>query len=69
MPSLSLREKAFSRRIRRAMTHVPYIIAAYLATALVLIGMVAWVTIDLREQKRKLLQLEAEGRRRSGIPR
>lgn len=69
MPSLSLREKAFSRRIRRSVTHVPYIIAAYLATALVLIGMVAWVSIDLREQKRKLLQLEAEGRRRSGIPR
>ncbi len=51
------------------MTHVPYILAAYLTTALVLVGMIAWVTLDLREQKRKLRQLETDGCRRSGIPR
>ncbi len=51
------------------MTHAGYILAAYLATALVLIGMITWVAIDLREQKRRLRQLEADGRRRSGIRR
>ncbi len=52
------------------MTHVPYIVAAYLATALVVGAMVAWVVFDLREQRRKLDRLEAEGRRRrSEVPR
>ncbi|MDQ3559906.1 MAG: heme exporter protein CcmD [Pseudomonadota bacterium] len=51
------------------MTHVPYILAAYVATAVVLIGMIAWVAIDLRGQKRKLRELETDGRRRSGIAR
>ena len=52
------------------MTHVPYIAAAYLATALILAGMVAWAVLDLREQRRKLDRLEAEvRRRRSEVPR
>lgn len=51
------------------MTHLGYIVAAYLATALVLLGMVAWVAIDLRQQKRGLARLEGEGvRRRSSGP-
>ena len=46
------------------MTHVAYILAAYLAAALILGGMVAWVVLDLSQQRRKLDRLEAEGRRR-----
>jgi heme exporter protein D len=46
------------------LTHLGYIVAAYLATALVLVGMVAWVLLELRRQQRKLAQLEAEGKRR-----
>jgi heme exporter protein D len=52
------------------MTHVGYILAAWLATALVLLGLVAWVALDLRTQKRKLARLEEQGlRRRSEVSR
>jgi heme exporter protein CcmD len=52
------------------MTHLGYIIAAYLAAAIVLLGMVAGVVLDLRTQKRKLVQLEETGvRRRSEVSR
>ncbi len=52
------------------MTHLGYIVAAYLATAIVLLGMVGGVLFDLGAQKRKLARLEASGvRRRSGAPR
>jgi heme exporter protein D len=46
------------------MTHLGYILAAYIATAVVLIGMIAAVALDLGGQKRKLARLEAEGKRR-----
>ncbi len=46
------------------MTHAGYILAAYLITALVLVGLAAWVIIDLREQRAKLDRLEAQGLRR-----
>jgi heme exporter protein CcmD len=49
----------------KAMTHLGYIIAAYVAAAIVLGGMIAWVTIDLSAQKRKLERIEAEGGRRA----
>ena len=48
------------------MTHAGYILAAYLAAALVLAGTIAWVVLDLRAQKRKLRRLEADGLRRPG---
>ena len=52
------------------MTHVPYIVAAYLVSALTLGGLVAWVLLDLWAQSRKLRALEEEGlRRRSEVPR
>ncbi len=52
------------------MTHVGYIVAAYLASAIVLGGMVAGVLLDLRTQSRKLRRLEEAGiRRRSEVPR
>jgi heme exporter protein D len=40
------------------MTHAGYILAAYLATAVVLLGMIAWVALDLRSQQRRLRRLE-----------
>ena len=47
------------------MTHLGYIIAAYAATAVVLVAMIAWVVLDVRAQKRKLRRLEEKGLRRS----
>jgi len=46
------------------MTHTGYILAAYLATALVFLVLIAWVMLDLREQRRKLRRLEESGMRR-----
>jgi heme exporter protein D len=51
-------------------THLGYILAAYVATAIVLLGMSAWILFDLREQHRRLRRLEEEGiRRRSEVRR
>jgi heme exporter protein D len=50
-------------------THFGYILGAYLASATVLIGMIAWVALDLAAQKRRLRRLEDAGlRRRSELP-
>jgi heme exporter protein D len=46
------------------MTHLGYIVAAYLATAIVLLGTIAAVALDLRAQKRRLAAIEARGMRR-----
>lgn len=52
------------------MTHLGYIVAAYLAAAIVLLGMVAGVVLDLTVQKQKLARLEERGmRRRSEVSR
>ena len=51
------------------MTHLGYILGAYLASATVLIGMIAWVVLDLAAQQRKLRRLKEAGlRRRSEMP-
>ncbi len=50
------------------MTHAGYILAAYLATAVVILGLIAWVALDLRTQRRKLARLETEGRGRGAGP-
>ena len=50
------------------MTHSGYILAAYLASALVLLALIAWVALDLRLQKRKLAQIEDQGLRRRPEP-
>lgn len=50
------------------MSHLGYILAAYLATAIVLIGMIAWVVINLLAQKRKLERVEKDGGRRLRTP-
>ena len=46
------------------MTHIGYIIAAYLAAVLVIGGLTVWIMVDKRTQKRKLKQLDADGVRR-----
>ena len=46
------------------MTHAGFIAAAYLVSAGVLIGLVAWIVADGRAQKRRLADLEARGIRR-----
>ena len=52
------------------MTHVGYVIAAYLLSALTLGALAAWVLADLSRQQRKLRELEEAGfRRRSEVPR
>jgi heme exporter protein D len=50
-----------------ASDHVGFIVAAYLATALVLGLLIGWIVADGRAQKRRLAELEARGiKRRSG---
>jgi heme exporter protein CcmD len=47
--------------------YASFIIASYLAAALMVALLVAWIAIDYRSQKRRLRQLEASGMvRRSG---
>jgi heme exporter protein D len=41
--------------------HAVFIIAAYAATILVVGGLIAWVMVDFRAQKRVLGDLEAHG--------
>jgi heme exporter protein D len=45
-------------------SHTGFIFAAYLASALVLAGLLLWVIADGRAQRRKLADLEARGIRR-----
>jgi heme exporter protein CcmD len=52
------------------MTHFGYVLAAYLVTALILLGTVAVVAFDLRGVRRRLQRLEDDGQRgRAEIPR
>ena len=52
------------------MTHLGYIVSAYVATAIILLGMIGWVVSDLGAQKRRLDRLEQAGvRRRSEVAR
>ena len=46
------------------MSHTGFIAAAYLLTAIVLVGLVAWVVFDGRVQRRRLAALETRGVRR-----
>jgi heme exporter protein D len=49
--------------------HTDFIVAAYAIAALVIIGLIAWVEIDNRAQRRRLKNLHAQGvTRRSGQP-
>lgn len=44
------------------MRHLGYVVAAYAAAGLTLGGLVAWVVLDLRRQRRALARLD-RGRR------
>jgi heme exporter protein D len=47
--------------------HADFIIAAYAVAALVIIGLIVWVELDNRTQRRHLKNLHAQGvTRRSG---
>lgn len=49
--------------------HAGFIVAAYAIAALVVIGLIAWIEIDNRVQRRQLAKLKAHGvTRRSGKP-
>ena len=49
--------------------HAIFIIASYVMTGLVVLGLIAWVLADFRAQQRVLADLEARGmRRRSERP-
>jgi heme exporter protein D len=41
--------------------HAAFIIAAYAATIVVMIALIAWVVADYRAQRRMLADLEARG--------
>jgi heme exporter protein D len=49
--------------------HASFIVAAYAAAIIVVAGLIGWVVIDFRAQKRLLGELEARGvtRRSAGI--
>lgn len=44
--------------------HAAFIVAAYAVAALVIAGLVAWIALDHRAQKRRLGAMEAQGVRR-----
>jgi heme exporter protein D len=46
------------------MSHAGFIAAAYIATAVVLVGLLLWIVADGRAQRRRLADLEARGIRR-----
>ena len=45
-------------------THTGFILAAYLATAVVLAAVTVWIFVDGRSLRRRLADLEARGIRR-----
>jgi len=48
--------------------HAAFIVAAYAAAVIVLGGVIAWVLLDYRAQRRKLADLEARGMTRRSDP-
>jgi heme exporter protein D len=50
------------------MSHAFFVAAAYVISALVLVGLAAWILVDRNARKRELAVLEASGvRRRSDL--
>jgi len=45
-------------------THLGFIVAAYAVTVAVLVGVVGWIVLDGRSQRRRIADLEARGVRR-----
>jgi heme exporter protein D len=48
--------------------HAVFIVAAYLITALVVLGLIVWVIADRRVQARALADFDARGVRRRSEP-
>jgi heme exporter protein D len=48
--------------------HAGFILAAYLVTAAVVLGLIVWVIVDGRAQARALADLDARGVRRRSEP-
>ncbi|TIM64529.1 MAG: heme exporter protein CcmD, partial [Mesorhizobium sp.] len=44
--------------------HALYVAAAYAISAIVLVGLIAWILLDQRARKRELAALDAAGVRR-----
>jgi heme exporter protein CcmD len=51
-----------------AATHTDFIIAAYAAALIVVLGLCAWVMLDYRAQRRNLADLERRGVTRRSTP-
>jgi heme exporter protein D len=49
-----------------AVPHAGFILAAYVAAALVVAVLIGWVALDYRAQQRRLAELEARGVTRPG---
>lgn len=49
--------------------HLPFIVGSYAAAFIVIAGLIAWVMLDFRAQRRALAELEMRGlTRRSVMP-
>jgi heme exporter protein D len=44
-----------------AINHLPFIVGSYVAAFAIVGGLIAWVMIDLRTQRRALTELEMRG--------
>jgi heme exporter protein D len=44
-----------------AMNHLPFIVGSYAAAFVIVAGLVGWVTLDFRAQRRALADLEKRG--------
>jgi len=44
-----------------SINHLPFIVGSYVAAFVVVAGLIAWVMIDLRTQRRALAELELHG--------
>ena len=48
--------------------HAAFIVTAYAAAVIIIGGLVAWVLLDYRAQRRKLAELDARGVTRRSAP-
>jgi heme exporter protein D len=48
------------------MTYLEFVLAAYLVSAMVLVGLIGWVVLDGRAQAKALDELDRAGFRRAG---
>jgi heme exporter protein D len=51
-----------------AINHLPFIVGSYAAAFVVVAGLIAWVMLDFRAQRRALADLETRGLVRRSAP-